>query len=350
MTSLLNEIERKSINLNKHKPITLMTKPYFIFPFLLLIIAGCSSKKLSQSKFPHGELIFQSGFENDSKVTNQTNGNSDLVGIDHSVSAHNDWINDLDNHPNIGNFNIQYQGGDSTMRYARNIAEPGNITNNVLHFWLDQPNVDNKKGRIQGNIYNNNGIKELYQSVRMFLHTDFNTVRTYPQEIHWLTIAEFWNNITWSQTVPYGFRITLGIGKPTPYESDLHFIIDAQDCELFADGKQKYTTIWAETNKAVKIPIGKWFTMDYYYKEGNDDERRFYMSITPEGEKKQVIFDLKKITHNTHDRNPDGVGDFNPIKLYTSKELIEYMKSKDKTLQIYWDDLKLWKNKKPDEG
>ena len=327
-----------------------MTKPYFIFPFLLLIIAGCSSKKLSQSKFPHGELIFQSGFENDSKVTNQTNGNSDLVGIDHSVSAHNDWINDLDNHPNIGNFNIQYQGGDSTMRYARNIAEPGNITNNVLHFWLDQPNVDNKKGRIQGNIYNNNGIKELYQSVRMFLHTDFNTVRTYPQEIHWLTIAEFWNNITWSQTVPYGFRITLGIGKPTPYESDLHFIIDAQDCELFADGKQKYTTIWAETNKAVKIPIGKWFTMDYYYKEGNDDERRFYMSITPEGEKKQVIFDLKKITHNTHDRNPDGVGDFNPIKLYTSKELIEYMKSKDKTLQIYWDDLKLWKNKKPDEG
>jgi hypothetical protein len=181
----------------------------------------------------------------------------------------------------------------------------------------------------------------------MFLPTDFNAVRTYPQKIHWLTIAEFWNNITWSQSVPFGFRITLGIGKPVEKESDLYFILDAQDCELFEGGRQKYTTIWAETNQAVKVPIGKWFTMDYYYKEGNNENGRFYMSITPEGEKKQIIFDLTKITHNTHDPNPDGVGDFNPIKLYTSKELIAHMKSQGKTLQIYWDDFKLWKNKRP---
>ena len=234
------------------------------------------------------------------------------------------------------------------MRYARIIPEPGNPKNHVLHFWLDHPNVDNSKGRIQGNLYNNNGLKEIYQSVRMLLHNDFNTVRTYPSEIHWLTIAEFWNNITWSQTVPFRFRITLGIGKPTPNESDLYFILDAQDCELFADGKQKYTTIWAETNQDVKVPIGKWFTMDYYYKEGDNQNGRFYLSITPEGEKKLVVFDLTKITHNTQDPNPDGVGDFNPIKLYTSKGPIEYMKSKHKTLQIYWDDFGLWKNRRPE--
>jgi hypothetical protein len=324
-----------------------MNKLSFIFFPLLILIAGFSFGQISQSKSSDGELIFQSGFENDSKIVNQ-NRNSDLVGIDKSLSMHNDWLNDLDNHPNIGNFNIQYQGGDSTMRYARIITEPGNPKNHVLHFWLDQPNVDNKKGRIQGNLYGNNGITEIHQSVRMLLHNDFNTVRTYPDEIHWLTIAEFWNNITWSQTVPYRFRITLGIGKPTPGESDLYFILDAEDCELFADGKQKYTTIWAETNQAVKVPIGKWFTMDYYYKEGSHENGRFYMSITPEGEKKQIVFDLKKITHNTQDPKPDGLGHFNPIKLYTSKELIGYMKRNDKTLQIYWDDLRLWKNKKPD--
>lgn len=324
-----------------------MNKPCCIFNFLLIFLAGCSFGQVSPDKASEGEMIFQSGFENDSRVIDK-NGNSDLVGIDNSLPMHNDWSNDLDGHPNIGNFNVQYQGGDSTMRYARIIAEPGNSENHVLHFWLDQPNVDNKKGRIQGNLYNNNGLKEVYQSVRMFLPDDFNTVRTYPGEIHWLTIAEFWNNITWSQTVPYRFRITLGIGKPTPSESDLYFILDAQDCELFADGKQKYTTIWAEINKAVKIPIGKWFTMDYYYKEGDSENGRFYLSITTEGEKKQVVFDFKKITHNTQDQNPDGLGDFNPIKLYTSRELIAYMKSKGKTLQIYWDDLKLWKNKRPE--
>ncbi|MEX1241420.1 MAG: hypothetical protein WEB30_16990 [Cyclobacteriaceae bacterium] len=315
--------------------------------FLLSILIAGYSFGQPASKPSDGELIFQSGFESDSKVIRQRE-DSDLAGVDRSLLAHHDWVNDLDNHPNIGNFNIQYQGGDSTMRYARIIAEPRNPENHVLHFWLDQPNVDNKKGRIQGNLYGNNGLKEIFQSVRMFLPDDFYAVRTYPREIHWLTIAEFWNNITWSQAVPYGFRITLGIGKLTPQQSDLYFILDAQDCELFADGKQKYTTIWAETNKNVKVPIGKWFTMDYYYKEGNDQDGRFYLSITTEGEKKQVVFDLKKITHHTQDPHPDGLGHFNPIKLYTSKELIAHMKRNDKTLQIYWDDLRLWKNKKPE--
>ena len=233
------------------------------------------------------------------------------------------------------------------MRFAKIVPEPGNPSNHVLQFWLDQPNVEGSKGRIQGNLYGNKGMKEFYQSERIFLTSDFNTVRTFPDKINWLTIAEFWNNVTWSQTVPYGFRITLGIGKPVTTESDLYFILDAQDCQLFADGSQKYTTLWSLTNQKVKVPIGKWFTLEYYYKEGNAENGRFYMTIQPDGGQKEIIFDQKAITHNTKDPAPDGVTDFNPIKLYTSKQLIEYMKSKDKTLQIYWDDFKLWKDKRP---
>ena len=52
-------------------------------------------------------------------------------------------------------------------------------------------------------------------------------------------------------------------------------------------------------------------------------------------------------THNSKDPGPDGVSDFNPLKLYTSKSLIDFMRKNGKTLQIYWDDFKLWKNKKP---
>ena len=72
------------------------------------------------------------------------------------------------------------------------------------------------------------------------------------------------------------------------------------------------------------------------------------MTIQPQDEDKVVVFDVKKVTHNSQDKNPDGVTDFNPLKLYTSKGLIDYMRSKGKTLQIYWDDFKLWKNKRPD--
>jgi len=319
---------------------------HFILMIAFYVLGFTSCAQDEPDEIYNGELIFQSGFEPASKIVTKSL-DADITGIDLSLSSHNDWVDNLDNHPDIGNFNLQYQGGDSTMRYAKIIAEPENPSNHVLHFWLDKPNVEGKKGRIQANLYGNAGMREFYQSERVFLHDDFNTVRTFPDKIHWLTIAEFWNNITWSQTVPYGFRITLGIGKPISAESDLFFIVDGQDCQLFADGSQKYTTLWSDTNNRVKVPIGSWFTLEYYYKEGDAEDGRFYMSIQPDGGKKEVIFDLKRITHNTKDPAPDGVSDFNPIKLYTSKQLIDYMRSQGKTLQIYWDDFKLWKDKKP---
>jgi hypothetical protein len=301
-----------------------------------------------KSQIDDPELVFQSGFEPDSKVIPR-GSDADIIGVDHSTPSHNDWVEDLDNDPDIGNFYLQYQGGDSSMRYARIIPEPGNPDNHILHFWLNEPNVDGKKGRIQANLHANAGMKEFYQSARVFLHEDFNTVRTYPDRIHWLTIAEYWNNITWRQSVPFGFRITLGIGKPVKGNSDLYFILDAQDCQLFEDGSQKYTTIWAETNETEKVPIGEWFRLEYYYKEGNEKEGRYYLSLTIDGGEEQVIFDLNKITHNTKDPAPDGVSDFHPFKLYTSKGLIDYMNSMGKTLQIYWDDFKLWKDKRPEQ-
>lgn len=314
---------------------------------VILLMSSCSTASVLSDEVSDPNLIFQSGFEPSSKV-NRASSDADIEGVDASFSTKNDWVKDLDNHPDIGNFNIQYQGGDSSMRYAKIIQEPGKPNNHVLHFWLNKPNVEGSKGRIQANLYNNKGLKEFYQSVRIFLPEDMRAVQKFPNKIHWLTIAEFWNNITWSQSVPYGFRITLGLGKPTAAESGLQFILDAQDCQLFENGSQKYTTLWAETNETIKVPIGKWFTMNYYYKEGDEKSGRFYLSIAIEGEAEQVVFDLQKITHNSNDSAPDGVSDFNPLKLYTSKELINYMNNQGKSLEIFWDDFKLWKDKRPD--
>jgi hypothetical protein len=324
-----------------------MLKIHLFFLFLLLLVTACKTSLITNNPSTKEELIFQSGFEGSCTVVSK-GSDADIIGIDKTLSLHNDWVKDLDEHSLIGNFSLQYQGGDSTMRFAKIVSDPINPRNHVLQFWLNEPNVEQSKGRIQANLYNNKGLKEFYQSTHMFLPEDFNTVKTYPKEIHWLTIAEYWNNITWSQTVPYGFRITLGIGKATGVESNLHFIIDAEDCQLFKDNRQKYTTVWAETNKTIEVPIGKWFTMEYYYKEGNGKNGRYYMAITPADGIKKVVFDIHNFTHNTADPAPDGVTDFNPMKLYTSKDLINYMHDQGKTLQIFWDDFKLWKDKRPD--
>ena len=302
---------------------------------LLFLIIFSALKLQAQTE----ALIFQSGFEKGSRVILVRN-NHDIIGKDNSLPFKSDWVEDLEKG---ATFRIEYTGGDSTKRYGAIIPEPGNPTNNVLKFWLNDSwladgNVE--KARVQCDLYGiKPGMKEFYQSVRVFLTEDFNTVKKYPKRISWLTISEFWNNEWWVKNEPYGFRVTLGIGKPAG-ENDLYFILNAEN-----PGQKE---VWKATNSDIKVPIGKWFTMEYYFKEGNQETGRFFMAITPDGEPKKVVYDVTNFTHNTNDPNPNGLTGYNPMKLYTSKELVGFMKSEGKTLQIYWDDFKLWTHKKPE--
>lgn len=324
----------------------------FIFALSVNLMFGQSGKITSDSKPSKGILLFHSGFEKGSTIIHKSalqTSDDDIIGKDLSVSAPNDWVKDIDESPNLGFFSLQYQGGDTTMRFARIIPEPGNPKNKVLHFWVNQANVDGIKTRIQANIYadkskKNEGIKELYQSVKLFLPSDMEVLKSYPDKITWLTILEVWNNIQWVDD-PYPFRISVTIGKPTDQKSELHFKVDAEDFDY--SGK-KYYELWHDSNTTIDVPIGKWFTLEYYIKEGNARSGRFYMAITPEGGRKKVIFDIVNFTHNSKDPNPDGITLWNPMKLYTSKSLVEYVRDQGKALQIYWDDFSVWKNRSPE--
>ncbi len=295
------------------------------------------------------QLLFQTGFEGTTHVIRNavrkgakiTSGYAidDIEGVDKKAGAKSDWVKDLDQNADAGEFLIEYTGGDSAQRTVNIIPEPGNEKNHVMQFWLADSwhaSEGQQKARIQADVYGiKKGFKEFKQSVRMFLPTSFGLLKNYPAKISWLTISEFWNNEWWVKGEKYGFRVTLGIGKPAAAASDLYFLLNAED-----SGQVR---VWDATDDKVKVPVGKWFTMDYYYKEGDKSTGRFYMTITPDGEQKQVVFDVTNFTHNTKDPAPNGVTGFSPMKLYTSKEVIGFIKDQGKTLQIYWDDFKLWR-------
>lgn len=293
------------------------------------------------------ELIFHSGFEGGTQGI-PSGAHFDLIGIDNSVAGPNDWVENLDDHPEIGDFTFQYEGGVESERYIRVIDDPTtSLDNKVLHFWLKEANVERDgvkyKGRAQANIYNNPGIKELYQKVRLYVHEDFNILSQAPATIHWLTIFEFWNNATWGDA-NFPFRITVEVQKlKADLGEPLNFGIKAQVFE--EDDK---ITIWEEHNSNIDIPIGKWMTVEYYFLEGNEENGRFYLAITPEGEQKSVVFDIHNFTHHPEDLSPNGFNHINPLKLYTSKSLLDFVDSNDKVLQYYWDDIEFWLNKKPD--
>ncbi len=331
-----------------------MKNTYILIVTFIAVISGlCCSCTENQKNVSTEALIFQSGFEENCRVVPNTDlsgiltpgfETDKIIGTDKTLPEKSDFDKDMDQNPDGGEFLLEYTGGDEAKRYARIIPEPGNPDNKVLHFWLNDSwlaSENQVKARVQANIYGiRNPYKEVYQSIRVFLHEDFNALKKYPHKIGWLTISEFWNNEWWVEGEEYGFRITLGIGKPTNDESELNFILDAEN----AGQKQ----VWRGDNTSFKVPVGKWFTMEYYIKEGNRETGRFYLAVTPDGEKKQVVFDIRNFTHNTYDPSPNGLSGYNPMKLYTSKEIVAFMKEQDKTLQIYWDDLRVWKDKQPE--
>jgi Secretion system C-terminal sorting domain/Putative metal-binding motif len=284
------------------------------------------------------ELIFHSGFEPNTTTNDESSSSVDLIGIDASVSAPNDWENDLDDHPNIGSFKIQYQGGDETERLALIAPDPENPSNSTLQFWIVEPNSGNN-GRIQGNLYGNNGLYKLFYSVRLYLPADFNVLKNAPFDFRFLTLMEFWNNANWTDE-DYMFRIKVNLAKVVETADSLHIRAAGQMRGSGSWGDY----IWDVTNTDFVVPVQKWMTLKVYFVEGDACTGRFRLSITPDGEPETIVHDIKDFTHHPDNPNPDGLSHFNPIKLYTSDETVEYMTGAGGLLNVFWDDFELWKD------
>lgn len=296
------------------------------------------NEHLKQSEF----LMFQSGFEDHTVIVPAGQYNHRMTGWDSNLKK-SDWVADIT--ALMDEVSITYTKGDSTKRLASIVADPVRPQNRVLQFLIKEPWMTDttEKARIQCDFYGiKNGLKEFTQSMRVYLPENMNELRYYPDVITWFTIVELWNNVAWRPAVPYGGRVTLGLTKPVSGESDLYFKVDAQDIDRKLPPDQRFKTLWVEKNNRIKVPVGEWFTLEFYCKEGDKQNGRFYMTMETEDGNKQVVFDITNYTHNSQDPSPDGITEFNPLKLYTSKEISTYMKTKGKALQLLWDDLKLW--------
>ena len=232
------------------------------------------------------------------------------------------------------------------MRFARIVAENGNPSNRVVRFWVNQANAKNfSKTRIQADVKSvPAGLREFYQTVRLYLPENMALLKCYPSEITWLTIMEVWNN---APLKPFPFRVTVGLHKPVRDSGQLCFFAHSQDIDQSNPKKAKFTTIWSSLNQQFKVPFGKWMTLEYYIVEGDKTKGRFFMAVTPEGGQKTVLFDITNFTHHTMDPAPDGFSHWNPIKLYTSRQLVDYMRGQSKALEAYWDDIFIWKDRRP---
>ena len=290
------------------------------------------------------DYIFQSGFEGSSKLiqynlNGKANPNyADIVGMDQGY----DWVQDLDKDPNIGSFRIYYENGDTTKSVARIVPDPMDPDNHVLHYQIKAPHITYKKkgiilqkGRIQVGINGNPKWRNFSVQQRLFIHPDLALLKNTPLPITWLTLQEFWNN---SPAKPFPFRVTVNIRKAAGINKELFFGAHAQ-----IKANDQWVSIWETIDSTYPVPLGEWFTMKTEFIEGGAETGKFTVTLTDSDLRSHIIVDIQGYTHHPDDPNPDGVTNFNPMKLYTSSELIEGMNDADACLCLYWDDFEIRK-------
>ncbi|MDG1333996.1 MAG: hypothetical protein P8P74_16790 [Crocinitomicaceae bacterium] len=318
---------------------------YFLLTALLIVSVSCRRKSVncgldcgSQSE----ELLFQTGFKN-TVLTNGEYSNVNFSGTDPNYANQSNWGDFID-HSNIGFVEIGYEDGEDSQRKASIVEDPGSIGNDVLKFELLEPHIkegSNYKGRVQLTVHDNQCMKEIHQTVKMKLHPDLAYFEERSDRLYWFTLFEFWNNAAWTKEKKT-FRVSVNLYKEEGVGSPINFRVksDTQKCRTC-----NWKEVWGETATSFPIVYGEWMEIELYIKEGDDENGRFYMAVTPENGVKTVLFDIENTTQHPKEKCADGFTHFEAMKIYTSEDEINYMKDGNKELSIFWDDWELYVNK-----
>ena len=244
--------------------------------------------------------------------------------------------------------------GDVNDRYARIIDDPTGVADNkVLHFWLKNAVIDagyagHTKGRIQsgfpGQLVD---ATEIYSRQRMYLHEDMNLLHEYPLDgdTWWLGVVlqDLWMGAAW-EGHPNPSLIALNMGA---YNG-------AMILELHHRSTPNLGTVWIEQNLDYSLPVDEWFSIEVGYKMGNADNGRVVIIITPESTgESTIVFD---VTNWTYDPSADLVGGTGPVamthrnpqKIYSSDNVIHFIRDMGGVAQAYFDDYEFSNEWPPD--
>lgn len=278
-------------------------------------------------------------FSSDAQIDNDPSGLR--AAIAHSGSARSGGTSAAARGAKLASLQIEYEGGSEIERHAKVVDDPANPGAKVLMFALNSPNVRASngrvsKGRIQANLYGNRNVRELRETVDLRLGDGFRLLRDYPDTFGWMTISEWWNNAAWSGA-QFPFRISVNIVKTRPGSGvPLRLAVHGQ---TFDPTYKRWHTVWERVNESFELTSGRWMALDYRYIQGGSRDGRFFLSVTPEGGVPTTIFDITNSTHHPDDPSPDGLGHMNPLKLYTSRQTVEFVRDRKSALTVYWRDL-----------
>ncbi len=339
---------------------TLLRARFAIISTTVSVLLNCSPAVSA------AELVFRGGFEPNSTgvLASGTTAFVDLAGYDAPTSAYNFWgggsvssrLEDrlLTSYTGVktGQFKIYYQPPHpSTQTYAKFKNDPALNGNRVLQFYLGEA-ADSSLGRIQADLYNNQNWKIFYYSVRVYFPSSgLQKLESLPGSFYdgtnrsWLTIAEFFHQPLWrnldanpDNDMPHPSRISLGIDKGTAVGGKMFFRVTMDEAYKDGAGKWDWDGLWSSQATGYTIPYNTWLTLEVFVRENKASYGRFYATIKPDNGSKVVLFNIAGSTLHRSASDYRGYEAFNPMKLYTSKRLIDHVRNEGGALEVLWDD------------
>lgn len=297
----------------------------------------CYVDNNAECTYAPNERLFNFGFEN---VTIFYSGkNAFFSGIDAAFSTHNNWDEWM------ANLRIYFEGDDATQRNATIVADLENPNNSVLKCEIISTN-NGEKARVDFNYKDITCMREYHQTCKVYLpKPNMDHLQQYSESINWLTMFEFWTN----KDMPKKFRVNAGLYKPAGAGEELVFRAKADEFNN-PFNHNDYTPIWDEKATDFPVPFGQWLEIELYILEGDADNGRFYMAMTYEensNKQTQVLFDINNYTTHSQENNQEGYTRIQPLKWYTNGDIVNHMKDGGYSLDVYWDDLVVHRNKQP---
>ena len=303
--------------------------------------------------------IFSTGFEGTSEVVVIDSEFGDITGSE-PERANSDFEL-IENSAPIGELRLYFEDGTPADRYAIIEEFPVSTANRALLTQVDLPAIvdeanhaseatdvacnddppGSRKGRIQVVMRNNVALREFEYTVRLYLGAGFRALASSPRQNHWMTIGEYWNNLA---RQPNPFRISLGLHNHADRPGELSWVLKADERRVDTGGTLRWFHVWDGEEQVADeaVPLEEWVTIRVRVVEGDRDSGRVTLWRIDDTGTEHVLIDVHDITHDPDDAEPDGFADINPIKLYTSGEVICGVQAGASVpLQIWWDDFEL---------
>lgn len=236
---------------------------------------------------------------------------------------------------------IQYEAGTAADRFSRVVPDPVRADNHVLQYWMRHARVPGArrgyfKGRVQLNLANIERT-EVYERHRMYLHPDLGLYRTYPKANRWFTLSTLWIG---RNDRPHPFKISLNLVKEAGVGKPLYFMATGDKRVGGRPKHGKWENVWGNVNTAFQVPVGDWLDVETGYRQGDGRSGRYFVRVRRQSDSAATtIFDITGWTYNPESPQPIPLTNWNPLKLYTSAEIIDHIRAKGGVAQIFWDDL-----------